>query len=245
MSASRMFAAMMAAVLIALCLAPAGRGHAQIEEQTLEEAHQAFLANPDMQLERPTEATPAEAPEPQRQRSDSWLRAIGEFIGGLLSALGPAFRVLFYLMIGAIVLAVLYFIFGEALRTRFGQKDQKQEKPTDDLLEEFRPDAVAARTLLEEADALARDGRYSEAVHLLLFRSIQDIQMKRGEGVPPSLTAREIGGLSGLPHKARSALSPIIAIVERSFFGGRDVDEDNWRSARSSYETFAFGESWA
>jgi hypothetical protein len=39
-------------------------------------------------------------------------------------------------------------------------------------------------------------------------------------------------------------LKPIITIVEHSFFGGRDVDEAGWKTARGSYEKFAFGEGW-
>ena len=63
-------------------------------------------------------------------------------------------------------------------------------------------------------------------------------------GVPRSLTAREIGGLGQLPEQAKLALNPIIMIVERSFFGDRDVDAPDWKTARGSYERFAFGEGW-
>ena len=58
------------------------------------------------------------------------------------------------------------------------------------------------------------------------------------------LTAREIGGLGLLPEHAKRDLSPIIMIVERSFFGDRDVDEDGWKAARGSYQNFAFGADW-
>jgi hypothetical protein len=115
----------------------------------------------------------------------------------------------------------------------------------DDHLVDLRPDAAAARSLLEEADALARQGRFAEAVHLLLFRSIEDIQERVDGGVPNSLTAREIAALGKLPARARRALAPIIQVVERSFFGGRAVEADGWQEARSSYEDFAFGEGWA
>jgi hypothetical protein len=47
-----------------------------------------------------------------------------------------------------------------------------------------------------------------------------------------------------LPDRVRNALTPIIRIVERSFFGGRDVDEAGWKQARASYHAFAFGEAW-
>ncbi len=243
MRATIRFAAFAAALLVVLAPVASAQDVVPIDDKTLAKAHEDFLAAPEMQTERPREAEP-DPVEPRRDRSNGWLNGLADAIGSFLTALGPVFRVLFYLIIGVIVLSVLYFIFGEALKARFGSPKTKDEMPEDELLEEFRPDAVAARSLLEEADALAKAGRFSEAVHLLLFRSIQDIQLKRGDGVPPSLTAREIGGLSSLPERARGALSPIIAIVERSFFGGRDVDEENWKSARSSYESFAFGESW-
>ena len=108
-------------------------------------------------------------------------------------------------------------------------------------IEDQRPDPKRAATLLEEADALAAEGRFAEAVHLLLFRSIEDLRERRSGGVPQSLTAREISSLSDLTQRTREALSPIIRIVENSFFGGRPVDQTGWQSARSSYESFAFG----
>lgn len=237
------FVAFAAALLVVHAPASLAQDVVPIDDKTLEKAHGDFLAAPEMQIERPTEAEP-DPVDPRPDRSNGWFDWLADAIGSFLTALGPVFRILFYLIVGGIVLALLYFIFGETLKARFGGNTPKEETPEDDLLEEFRPDAVAARSLLEEADALAKAGRFSEAVHLLLFRSIQDIQLKRGDGVPPSLTAREIGGLSSLPERARGALSPIIAIVERSFFGGRNVDEQNWKSARDSYESFAFGGSW-
>ena len=139
---------------------------------------------------------------------------------------------------------VLYFLFGEAIRVRFGKSGALKPGNPDDILPDIRPDADQARSLLEEADLLARAGKFAEAVHLLLFRSIDDIQQQLEGGVPRSLTAREIGGLGHLPDEAKSALSPIIMIVERSFFGDRDVDEPDWKTARGSYERFAFGEGW-
>ena len=68
---------------------------------------------------------------------------------------------------------------------------------------------------------------------------------RRSGGVPRSLTAREIQSLGDLTQRTREALAPIIALVERSFFGGRPVDADGWQTARASYQSFAFGEAGA
>lgn len=200
-------------------------------------AHAAYLRDGALQLVRPERE---DVPPPPRV-TPNWLQGLGNF----LEALGPVFAALFWIAVAAIVAGLLYFLFGEAIRMRLGLKRKPREKIKDDVLTDIRPDADRARSLLEEADALARQGRFAEAVHLLLFRSIEDIQERLEGGVPTSLTAREIAGLSKLPDRAKRTLRPIIQIVERSFFGGRDVDADGWKNARQSYEDFAFGEGWA
>ncbi|MEQ9505748.1 MAG: hypothetical protein RLO80_05720 [Hyphomonas sp.] len=203
----------------------------------VDRAHAAYLSDSSLQLVRPELDVDVQPPPPP----PGWLRAIGAF----LQSLGPIFQVVFWIAVALVVGGLLYFLFGEALRLRFGDKPQRKDKREDDHLTDLRPDAAAARSLLEEADALAQQGRFAEAVHLLLFRSIEDIQERVEGGVPTSLTAREIASLGKLPERARRALKPIIQVVERSFFGGRVVDKDGWQEARSSYEDFAFGEGWA
>lgn len=203
----------------------------------VDKAHAALLGDADLQLVRPEEA-PVELTPPDPP--PSWLRAIGDF----LASLGPVFQVIFWLAVAAVIAGLLYFLFGEAIRIRFSGRKNPKVKTEDDVLVDIRPDAAAARSLLDEADALAREGRFAEAVHLLLFRSIEDIQARLEGGVPTSLTAREIAGLGRLPARAKRALAPIIKVVEHSYFGGQLVDAAGWQHARGSYEEFAFGEGW-
>ncbi len=210
----------------------------QTDLDALDRAHADYLERRDMQLQRPEwEAEPLTPRDPPPR----WL----QWLGDLLSGMSPLFQFLFYAMIAAVVAGFLYFVFGEAIRVRFGRSGKGKADVADDILIDVRPDAGMARGLLEEADALAKAGKFAEAVHLLLFRSIEDIQTRLEGGVPKSLTAREIGGLQHLPMRAKRGLGPIILIVERSFFGGRPVDSDGWQEARASYEDFAFGEGWA
>lgn len=211
--------------------------YVETDLSAVDRAHAAYLQDAELQLERPEQEI-----EPVDTRpSPGWLQAIGRF----LDSLGPIFQIAFWLAAALIIAGILYFLFGEAIRLRFGGRSQAREKREDDVLQDLRPDAAAARSLLEEADALAREGRFAEAVHLLLFRSIEDIQERIEGGVSASLTAREISSLTRLPERAKRALRPITQVVERSFFGGRPVDEAGWQEARRSYEDFAFGEGWA
>lgn len=107
------------------------------------------------------------------------------------------------------------------------------------------PSEERVRALLAEADRLAAQGRYAEAVHVLLFRGVDDIRDQRPELFRRALTSREIAGLSALPHRVRAHFGAIAAVVERSFFGGRAVDAEAWARSRAEYEAFAARESWA
>ena len=93
--------------------------------------------------------------------------------------------------------------------------------------------------------AAAAEGRFAEAVHLLLYRSLEEIDAKRPHTLKPALTSRDIVSLKALPAAASRALGRLVATVERSFFGGRRVDARDFSEMRLAYEEFAFSETWA
>ena len=214
---------------------------AQISDARLDRAMAAYEADASLQQVRPEwDPEPIELDQNEPSSPNPIVRAIAAFfeaIGGILGYLLAAI-VLFAILAG------LYMVFGESLTLRLRQKE-KSATPDVSIMPDLRPEQARARALLEDADALAAQGRFAEAVHLLLFRSIDDIQEKKTGLIGRSLTAREIGALDGLPDWIRDALTPIIRIVERSFFGGQDVTETGWRDARKSYESFAFGKAWS
>ena len=110
--------------------------------------------------------------------------------------------------------------------------------------EDWRPAPATARRLLEDSDALAARGRYAEAVHLLLLRSIEDIEAQRPHLLRPTFTSREIGRLEALPSSARSAFGGIAAVVERAVFAETPIDASAFMRCRKEYEAFAFPGQW-
>ena len=231
-----------AMLLIAVSLVPQAFAQEAREDANRERVEQlvsSHTADETLQTERP-EFTP-EAPEQREHRRNPFIEAIGDFFAWIFRQFGGLFQILLYVAIAGAILYALWYMFGDVVRLRL-QRDRKPAGPEISEIETQRPDPVRAASLLEEADALAAQGRFAEAVHLLLFRSIEDLRERRTGGVPKSLTAREISGLSDLTQRTREALSPIIRIVENSFFGGREVGKDGWQRARTSYEAFAFGE---
>lgn len=110
--------------------------------------------------------------------------------------------------------------------------------------EAWAPDAAPVRAWLKEADALAAEGRYAEAVHHLLFRSVEDIARRRPRLVRPALTSRELAAAEAVPAPARDLFAGIARLVERSLFGGRPVSMDDWSGARAAYADFALPGTW-
>ena len=184
-----------------------------------------------------TEMAQFEPPVP-REPPD-WLADLLRWLG----TLGPVWQTLFWIVVGGLAAIILYSI-GRALYRRFSNPAVKEEEDEADA-EFWRPEAGTAHGLLGEADALAKEGRFAEAAHLLLFRSIADIEQRLPDFMRPALTSRDISDASALPAPARTAFSSIARIVERGIFAVRPVDEQGWTEARSAYEQFAFGKNWA
>lgn len=191
-------------------------------------AHRALAADPALQFQMKGVEPPPPPP--------GWLQPLIE----LLSAMGPVFKFIFWLGLAAIVVAVLWFIAREVIRIRLPEKTGKL-----DIVDGgWRPAPAAALALLSDADALAEQGRYDEAVHLILLRSIGDIDGRLPNTVRPALTARDIADLQRLPAAARPAFALIARVVEASLFGGRAVDRADFTECRQAYEAFAFPAAW-
>jgi hypothetical protein len=198
--------------------------------------------------------TPAEAP-PQ---PPAWLKAfmhwmdkIFDPVGRFLNWVGSFFpdaayaRILLWTVIVGGAAALSWSIYNRIRtgewRLRLPRLARVADLPDE---EEWTPEERGARSWLQEADALARQGRFAEAIHHLLFRSIDDIASRRPALVRPALTSRELAASVGLPARARDLFAAIARLVERSLFGGRPLDEGDWLEARSAYSDFALPAAW-
>lgn len=218
-------------------------------------AHDALRADPAVQF---TLAPPSAPPAPP-----AWFKGLVHFfewLGHVLAPVGrffawltsfmpaaPYARILLWGVI-AIALAALLWLVVE--RVRYGQwrmprRRARAATPVElEQEEEWQPDIAQGRAWLDEADALAAKGLFADAVHHLLFRSIEDIRKRRPQVVRPALTSRELAAASAIPAGARELFASIALHVERSLFGGRPVSADDWRAARAAYADFAIPGAW-
>lgn len=180
-------------------------------------------------------------PKPAPETPD-WLQRLSEWLSELLEPLGRALGMSWQtiqnvlIVLGVLLaLVVLWFLLAPLIeRWRMRQPAQPEE--------EWTPDRDMAAALLADADRLAQEGRYDEAVHLLLRRSVADIAEARPDWLLPASTAREIALFPKLPERARSAFAVIAQRVERSLFALRGLDEADWSAARTAYADFALAE---
>ena len=199
-----------------------------ISEADFIAAHDQLRADAAIQFDLPA-ATPPDPPP-------RWLL-------DLLQAVAPYLKWIAWGLLALAAGALLYVVARHLIANGlpFGRSKTPREA---DAEPEWRPEAGPARQLLREADALAAAGHYAEAVHLLLRRSVEEIERRRPHLVRPALTSRDIAAASALPPDARRVFSGIAAIVETSLFGGRAVDAQGWQSARAAYEDFALPQAW-
>ena len=210
------------------------------------DAHRQLLADRTIQFDLPPAET-AEPPAWLKRLLDrlaqidldapgmpEWMRSIADFFDTVAPGLGT----LFWVVLAIVVLAALYAL------ARFVRQRIRNRKAGEAEDESWRPAAEPAQLLLGEADALAARGLYSDAAHLLLHRSIEDIDSRRPELVRPAFTSRDIAGLAEIPPPPRSAYARIAMLVERSLFAQRPLGESDWRDCRAAYERFAFAEGW-
>lgn len=185
----------------------------------------------------PIEAKPKPPPE-----LPGWLKSLGEFLEALFKpigeALGLSWPVMQWVLIGLAALCVGLLVWRMIEPLLAGRRAKAAEED----VPEWTPERGAVLALLDDADRLAAEGRYDEATHLLLQRSIGQIATARPDWLNPATTAREIAGNASLPDRARIAFATIAARVERSFFALIPLGADDWQAARTAYADFALAE---
>lgn len=205
--------------------------------QALHAAHDRLLHDRTLQFDFNTVQPPKPPDEPE------WMRAVAKFLADIFEWMMPGLVWIFWGGVALAVAAILFVILREVVGVRFQRR--RRARPARPAPADWRPEAWKARALLEDADRLAAQGAYDEAAHLILYRSIDDIEGRRPRLVRPALTARDIAALEAVPGPARQAFTLIAHVVEASFFGGRPVDKEGFARCREAYESFVFPEVWA
>ena len=220
-------------------------------DDRLAAAHAALRADPSIQFDLTRPPVPPEVP--------AWLQTLGRWLGNLFRPIGrllrwmsslmpdaPYARILLWTLLAGVAAAVIWMIV-ERVRSgewRLPARRRPAGSTVDADQDAWMPGAAPARAWLREADRLAAEGRHAEAIHYLLFHSIDDIARRRPALRRPSLTSRELASAPLLPAAVRPLFASIAGLVERSLFGGRQVTDADWQTARTAYADLTLPGRW-
>ena len=100
----------------------------------------------------------------------------------------------------------------------------------------------ARRTLrigpLTDVEDLARQGRFGEAIHLLLLHLFAALQRRPATAPAPAHTGREVLARTRLAAQARDALGVLVTAGEKVHFGGRAASREDYDACLAHYRRF-------
>jgi len=136
----------------------------------------------------------------------------------------------------AILIALALWWLREPLMDLLNLRLPRRRERPEVLSESTENEGAMEVGLAASAEALARAGRYAEAIHELLLQSLSEIRAALEEQFADSLTSREILRSTQLAPEGRRALGEIIRQVELSHFGHREVGETEYLACRRSFD---------
>ena len=187
-------------------------------------------------------------PRPDVKALEFWNRLfkqVGDFFEKVASVFKPLGPFMPYIL-GALAIALIALLLSPFVRMMITSRFQRLF-PRDHLRADapWRPTRDAVVALLGEIDKLAGDGNYDEAVHLLLVRSVADINAFRPDLVRKHFSARDIRSHPMLPEAARPAFTEIVRCVEKSYFAGMPASRADFEACRAAYADFIAAEGIA
>lgn len=218
--ASRYVRAGLAAILAAgLCLAP-GALRAR-SSPSPDEIRQRARSVVDRDFQRQLPNADANAASPEEPASD--FPCFGALVWGL--ALGT----LVVVGIVGLVLGVIWLV--RNWRSLFAPSSLPSEMAEIRTAEAKSPETAPAPSSLTDAERLAAQGRWGDAVHTLLLLAIRQLCERFSIPLASSQTSRELCRAFPLQGEAREAFTSLVRTVEVSLFGGLPLGPDDYHAS--------------
>jgi hypothetical protein len=134
------------------------------------------------------------------------------------------------------ILVLLITIVSEVSGARKVIEDSVQSN--DDAAIAAQVSAVISKPL-DDADALAAAGKFSQAIHTLLALTLYELASQSSVRLTGAMTSREILTRVPLLGDARTALSDLVTAVELTWFGDEVAAEGDYQRCRQQFSMFA------
>ncbi|MEM7120741.1 MAG: hypothetical protein AAF563_05655 [Pseudomonadota bacterium] len=197
---------------------------AEVDEAAVRTAVDAVYDGSDYQTSLPGVDEPLPQPDPEPEVDEPQSDPVN------LDWLADVLEVVSYgLLAGAII-----FVAYTSIRAFMNMRLKPRRSDLDGTAEEnwgSRDGTQQGRpTQFADAEALAREGAYGEAIHALLLVVVEAMR-KRYDTVRPALTARELVRLIELGANPRQDFAHLVGAAELGHFGGRSINRETYEDS--------------
>lgn len=226
--ATRLILSILTAVVLVSGLiapAPAGRAWAADDQEpsmlTFEASVERTLADQSYQTELPAEEA---APDPPAEWK--WPKWLVTGLNWLAAGVGAA-----------LILYVIYVLARDHWMSRGGGESHQPIRETKPASKpSVRAPARGDRPSAAKAEAEAEQGRFLEAVHLLLLTALRLVEGRASRRFPPASTSREILTGPGIEDDDMVALEILVQHVERGLFACQKVCRPDYEKCRVAFD---------
>jgi hypothetical protein len=180
----------------------------------IEKAKVGVMAEGDLQLQLPTGTEPP----------DGWNFSLPQI---------PIPPALLWTVLIAGAVAAVYYLFKDSLPVWLRSRQGNWQAPD---LGGAKLQSQSASEATQAADELALQGRYVEAMHVLLLKSLADMRRHLNLHFAESLTSREILRKVALSEAGQAALRDIVARVEWTYFGEHEAEASDYEACRGRFD---------
>lgn len=208
---------------------------AALDDDAVRARTREVMADPQYQSQRPDGG---ESPNPKPKQERRYREGGGgDSSSPPVRAPSEISMVLVWIVLGGILVFVAVLLATQARRSlgRGRVGDKRAVIPAPAAHAEL--DALKLDETLRAALKLAGEGRFEEAVHLLLTGAIRELQESAGLATEPAFTSRELLERANLRAEPQGAFRDLVFSVEVSLFGGLAVSQDDFERCATSFRT--------
>ncbi|PKN56397.1 MAG: hypothetical protein CVU56_16305 [Deltaproteobacteria bacterium HGW-Deltaproteobacteria-14] len=210
---------------------------AAVDDARIREVTERVLSDPAYEKSLP-EKVRRQAPDERPRAGRRVVRRASDTPREPVSSGSGMSQALLWTLLGALGVGLVLWLGREALRMRERRAARiapvAAAKPVIDDAARAILDRMPAT--LRNARALADEGRFEEAVHLLLRGAIDDVGELARLVVEPAMTSRELLRQAELEPASREAFEDLVMSVEVSLFGGLAVSSLDFERCARSFE---------
>lgn len=153
---------------------------------------------------------------------------------------GPMSGLFKFLLWGIVIIGIALIVFWIASELLgYGGSEAQLAPNPDDEAGGSKIDMRVIERPLGDAEELAQRGEFTEAIHTLLLRTLQELVRSASVRVSPAHTSREILARVPLLADSRDALAGLISAVEMTHFRGTAATLEDYVFCRDQFHKFA------